>query len=688
LTISRVGGADLSDIFGFSTDNLPYDLLRYVNPLHSAVYNNGILVNGGILYNSTGGGITFTYGSGIAKLTVGNYPWWGGAITNDNINYALQNITYSNTRGTVPSNLQFQYVFNDGSGTSTAITTGYISLNTINNNVPIVMVPVNTLSFASNTSLAFNNNSAISIIDKDGSSLLETVNLTVTNGTLCLNNLSGINIISGSNGTNNITFTGTIPQINAALTNLSYNPTFNYNGNAILNVILNYQNNAASSTITKVATINMQIYSYSSDHNVPPVINNPNNISQDAYTANSNTAVVINNNINIADQIRDLQNNGLGNYSNTIVNIERAGGGNYHDSFSFSPMNNVTVNENTLLSNGNVIACFSNLYGQLQIQFLNNGTIPTKALINEILQAVQYKTTDLNPSASINLVYTFDNGSGLGTASLATTTNSVNIIDNNCAPIINVAQQTQNIIQNSLNQQSSTVDFQGNISISDQYNISNAMETITLAAKHGILSFDSNLDLNLINVINNGNKIVATGTISDLNAALQTLKYISNNGYVGTDTIQLIVNNNNPDNQFIGNLLSSSYIDLNISQSVNQAPTSIAPNVTQYVNQNNNLIFNGNLSISDADAGNSTETITLTVNNGQLSFGNNTSNLINFTTESNIITATGTIAALNAALNGLIYTPSYGYLGVDQIKLIVNDNNNLSINGPLVFNNT
>ena len=686
-TISRVGGADPSDIFQVSKSNFPGGVT------YNSIQNdsNNISIYGGIMFTYSNSGIVFRYNNGLATFTCSG-SGWGGPILASNINYVLQNITYSNIKGTVPSNLQFQYVFNDGSGTATAITTGYITLNTVSNNVPSILSPVNTVTFTENSNLLFKNNNTISVIDRDTSNLQETINLIVSNGTLCLNNLSGINIISGSNGSNNITFTGTISQINTALANLSYNPTFNYTGNSILNITLTYQHDAKSNIITSTAAINLQGYNYTTNNNVQPVIHNLDNISPDVYTVNSNAAITVNHNVNISDQVHDLLNHGLGDYSNTMITIMRAGGGNYHDIFSFTSMADITLNGNALIANGNIIACFNNLYGQLQIQFLNNGTIPTKTLFHEILQAVQYKTTEINSSGEVNLVYTFDNGSGLGTNSVATTTTTVNIIADNYTPIINISEQTQNInlAQNSLNQQSSTINFQGQITIADPYNVGDSMETIVVVAKHGKLAFDNYPSLNLINVVNNANSITATGKVADLNLALQTLNYSSNNGYVGTDVIKLIVNNNNPNGQFAGNLLSASYVNLNISQIINQAPGSIVPSATQYVNQNNNLIFNNNLSISvnDQDAGNTLETITLTTNNGQLSFGSNTNDLINYTTDSNTITATGTISALKAALSGLIYTPDFNYLGMDQIKLTINDNNNLSINGPIITNNT
>ena len=49
----------------------------------------------------------------------------------------------------------------------------------------------------------------------------------------------------------------------------------------------------------------------------------------------------------------------------------RVGGANYQDLFSFGAMPGITVGGTSLIANGNVIANFSNVNGQLQIQFIN-----------------------------------------------------------------------------------------------------------------------------------------------------------------------------------------------------------------------------------------------------------------------------------------------------------------------------
>jgi len=361
----------------------------------------------------------------------------------------------------------------------------------------------------------------------------------------------------------------------------------------------------------------------------------------------------------INDVLDDALNFNLGNYSNSQLTIVRASGLNSQDIFSFAVMKDVTVSSNTLMSGGNVIANFTNYAGQLQIEFVNTGTIPTRALVDEVIQAVQYSNSSAMPPASVNLTYSFNDGTVNGSSSIAIANTTVNITASNTAPVVTMPS-AQAIIENILNQTTGTLHFNGNISVADPYNSSSAVETITVTANHGSLAF-SNI-ANLTNVTNNATIITATGTVAALNAALNGLAYTSNTGYVGTDAISVIINDNNVS----GGLASSNNVNITISQVINQAPHNIVPASTVNVTENSSMYFNGNISISDTDS-NAPETITLIANNGTLTFAS-TNGLTNIANNGASITATGTVAALNAALNGLVYTPNYNYFGGDVLR--------------------
>jgi hypothetical protein len=96
--------------------------------------------------------------------------------------------------------------------------------------------PVNLIPFAAQTTLenqpitfSNGNGNAISVSDPDAGSSSIQVTIAVTGGNVTLNN--NLNGLSGSgNGTNSMSYTGTIPNLNAALAGLVFMPTTNLSG--------------------------------------------------------------------------------------------------------------------------------------------------------------------------------------------------------------------------------------------------------------------------------------------------------------------------------------------------------------------------------------------------------------------------------------------------------------------------
>ena len=110
---------------------------------------------------------------------------------------------------------------------------------------------------------------------------------------------------------------------------------------------------------------------------------------------------------------------------------------------------------------------------------------------------------------------------------------------------------------------------------------------------------------------------------------------------------------------------------------VNDAPVNTAPS-GQYTAYNTSLVFsatNGNqISISDVDAGAGSVQLTLTVGHGTLTLGDTTG--LTFTGGANgsaSLTVTGSVTAINTALNGMTYAPTTNYRGVDTLQIVTND---------------
>ncbi|MFX8422120.1 hypothetical protein ABTL73_20650, partial [Acinetobacter baumannii] len=70
--------------------------------------------------------------------------------------------------------------------------------------------------------------------------------LSVSHGTLNFGSTSGLSFVSGSNGSASLTVTGSLADLNSALSSLSYSSTRNYNGSDSLSVTVDDQGNSGS----------------------------------------------------------------------------------------------------------------------------------------------------------------------------------------------------------------------------------------------------------------------------------------------------------------------------------------------------------------------------------------------------------------------------------------------------------
>ncbi|NML76389.1 tandem-95 repeat protein [Rhizobium sp. S-51] len=111
---------------------------------------------------------------------------------------------------------------------------------------------------------------------------------------------------------------------------------------------------------------------------------------------------------------------------------------------------------------------------------------------------------------------------------------------------------------------------------------------------------------------------------------------------------------------------------------VNDAPVNTVP-TAQTVAEDQILTLNG-LTVGDVDANGGNLTVTLEVDHGKL----NLVTAAGLTVSGNgtdTITVTGTVAAINAAINGLKYQGLANFNGADQLKITTSDNGNTGLGG-------
>ena len=137
-----------------------------------------------------------------------------------------------------------------------------------------------------------------------------------------------------------------------------------------------------------------------------------------------------------------------------------------------------------------------------------------------------------------------------------------------------------------------------------------------------------------------------------------------------------------------GSLLSNSATVTVSVSAVNDAPVNRVPGA-QSTMQDQALVFstaNGNaISVSDVDAGSGNLQITLSAANGTLTLSA-VSGLVFSAgdgTNDSTMTFSGQISAINAALNGMSFSPTAGYSGTASVSITTSDQGNSGSGGPL-----
>jgi hypothetical protein len=204
------------------------------------------------------------------------------------------------------------------------------------------------------------------------------------------------------------------------------------------------------------------------------------------------------------------------------------------------------------------------------------------------------------------------------------------------------------------------------ITLADAQAGSNA-DSLTLSVADGTLALGSTSGLTSVSG-NDSPSITVSGTLANLNAALNGLVYTPKAGYSGAESLKITLTD--PGDNLTG--LASVAITVNPPG----PPTVTAP-ATIDVNENSTLLFStaagDGITLADSAAGSTVETLTLSASDGSLALGS-TSGLTSVSgNDSPSITVSATLANLNAALNGLVYTPNTSYSGADSLKITLTD---------------
>ena len=617
---------------------------------------------GGNLSASSGGGVTVVgSGSGILTLT--------GTLANLNMYLdTASNVSYLHSTNHLNGNDAdtINVVVNDNGNTGTGGGTNQ-NLGTVNvdisavNDAPLNTVP-GTQTVAEETTTAI---SGISIGDVDAAAGNLTTRLQVSNGALNVTLSGSASISAGANGSGDLTLQGTVTDLNATLTSLTYTGNIDVVGTAAdsLAVTTNDLGNTGSGGgLQDVDNIQIDITTV----NDTPVVTGPGS----AYAATEQ--------INLT-----IEGTGF-----TVSDVDAAAG---------TMTATIAVGEGAVtVSVGDSGVSISNGSGTSTVTLTGTLSQLDNLLTGAGTGTITYLNSSDTPSASTSLTVTVNDGgntgvdpglTGDGSSEEHFASQTINITATNDDPT-NAGSLPSDI--------SVTEDVSSNVDLS-AINLSDVDHgggnlTVTLSTSTG-----GNLSASSGGGVTVGGSgtgtLTLTGTLASLNTFLDTasnVQFLHSTSHLNgdnADAIAVTVNDNGNTGSGGGTNIGLGSVNVDIS-AVNDAPVHVLPG-SRTVVQNGSLTFstaNGSeIEVTDVDAAGSPLQVSLVATNGLMTLSGTTG--LSFTlgdgSADSSMTFTGTVTAINSALSGMTYTPTTDYTGTASIQITTDDQGNTGSGGCL-----
>jgi hypothetical protein len=214
------------------------------------------------------------------------------------------------------------------------------------------------------------------------------------------------------------------------------------------------------------------------------------------------------------------------------------------------------------------------------------------------------------------------------------------------------------------------------IQVTDDDAFSNDIQ-LTLTAENGVVSI-TGTGLTLENGNYSTTVLSVSGTITAINDALTIVAFNPDTDYSGSASVTITINdlgNTGPGNaQSVTGLIRIYVVDNN------QAPT--ISGLSGSVTLDEDLSLTKTIIVTDDDAADEPIQFTLIFSNGSLTLSSLTG-LNQVTTTSQLISYTGSVSSINAALDGIVFDPISEFSGRAGYTLLVNDLGMLGTGGPL-----
>ncbi|HEV8067039.1 MAG TPA: hypothetical protein VGP76_04830, partial [Planctomycetaceae bacterium] len=464
---------------------------------------------------------------------------------------------------------------------------------------PSITAPVSA-SLNENSSFVFSGGNAISVTDANPGAV-DSLSLSVTHGTLTLSTTSGLTFTAGANGAASFTVSGSVSNLDAALSGLTYTPTASYTGADTLAISITDPGDSLSASKNVSLTINA--------------------LPAPTVTAPASATMLQNSSL--------VFSSGNGN----AITVGDSAAGSNSDSLTLSVAHGTltlaTTSGLTFTTGSNGTASFT-----------VTGTVTN---LNAALNGLTYTPTagyTGSDSLSVSITDPRDNESAAKSVALTINAFSPPTIS---APGSGSVALNGSLVFSSANNNAITVADSGPGSGSD---------SLTLTVTHGTVTLSTTSGLTITGGANGSATITVTGSLTSLNAALSGLTYKPTTGYTGSDTLAIS----------LGDSVDHLSASANVALTVSNSPPAITAPASATVAVTSTLVFsttNKNaVSIADVNAGSAVEPLTLTSTDGTLTLGSTTG--ITFTSGGNnsaSMTINGTLANLNAALSGLTFTP-------------------------------
>ncbi|MGI9215065.1 MAG: hypothetical protein ACR2HS_05425, partial [Gammaproteobacteria bacterium] len=247
-------------------------------------------------------------------------------------------------------------------------------------------------------------------------------------------------------------------------------------------------------------------------------------------------------------------------------------------------------------------------------------------------------------------------------------------------PPIQVANENSQVIFSTANNNS--------IVLSDP-NVGSNYVTLVITPSNGTITLNpvniNGITINNATSITNSTSITLSGTLANLTAALEGMKFTPNNNFYGNTTIgfNLYDSGHGIINTTYANYSTNVNLQFNL---VNQSPVNTMPANT---NLNENSSFTKNFTVSDPDpySANYNVQVTLVANNATITLQNLANQTgLTFITGDGIydprIVFTAPIATVNNILTNVLITPNLNYYGKASIVMTTNDLGNGGLFAP------